>query len=315
MWPHEDPFDRVLHRPSTAATLNLAAAAAHGARIFREADTAYAHRLLSAARDAYRAAHQHPALLAPDDAGAHGGGPYNDAVVDDEFYWAAAELFLTTREEPYREDLTRSSCHYADVFDTSGFDWDQVAAPARLDLATVDSDLTDRERIRQSVVDAADRLVTLQTTQPWGQPYAPDTGWDWGSNGRILNNLIVIATAHEQTKEPAYVDAVLTGVDYVLGRNANGLSYVTGHGTEFAHHQRTRHFARDLDPSFPLPPPGALAGGPNSKTYVGFPSDGRLQGLPPQLRYLDEPTSEVTNDICIRWNSALVWVSAFLAYP
>ena len=34
-WPHEDPTTRVLHRPSTAATLQLAAAAAHGARVLR----------------------------------------------------------------------------------------------------------------------------------------------------------------------------------------------------------------------------------------------------------------------------------------
>jgi endoglucanase len=32
--PHRDREERVLHRPSTAATLNLAAAAAQGARLF-----------------------------------------------------------------------------------------------------------------------------------------------------------------------------------------------------------------------------------------------------------------------------------------
>ena len=54
-WPHEDPTERVLHRPSTAATLHLAAAAAHGARVFR-AEPAYAGRLLDAAVTAHRAA-------------------------------------------------------------------------------------------------------------------------------------------------------------------------------------------------------------------------------------------------------------------
>jgi endoglucanase len=34
--------------------------------------------------------------------------------------------------------------------------------------------------------------------------------------------------------------------------------------------------------------------------------------LPPQCCYLDEPTSEVTNDICVRWNAPLVYVATYL---
>jgi endoglucanase len=73
-----------------------------------------------------------------------------------------------------------------------------------------------------------------------------------------------------------------------------------------------RHFAHDLDPSFPPPPAGALAGGPTSKCYPGFAPDPRLACLPPQCRYLDEPTSETTNDVCVRWNAPLVYLAAFL---
>ena len=143
-WPHEDPIERVLHRPSTSATLNLAAAAAHGARVFGSVDAAYSARLLGAARLAYRAARDSPVLLAPDDQGAYGGGPYNDDELDDECYWAAVELFLATDEDTFLVDLDDSPCHHDDVFDADGFDWDRVAVPARLDLATVDSRLPDR---------------------------------------------------------------------------------------------------------------------------------------------------------------------------
>ena len=162
------------------------------------------------------------------------------------------------------------------------------------------------------MISGADRLVDLQRTQPWGQPYAPDAGWDWGSNGRILNNLVVLATAYDLTGQRGYLEATVTGVDHLFGLNALGQSYVTGYGTDHSHHQRARHFAHDLDPAFPPPPPGAIAGGPCSKTYPGFPSDRRVRGLPPQLCYIDEPTSETTNDVCIRWNSALVWIAEFL---
>jgi hypothetical protein len=52
--PHRDRELRVLHRPSTAATLNLAAAAAQGARLFAGFDRPYADTLLAAAVRAYR---------------------------------------------------------------------------------------------------------------------------------------------------------------------------------------------------------------------------------------------------------------------
>jgi endoglucanase len=311
--PQDDPAQRVLHRPSTAAGLNLAAVAAQAARNVRTRRLAYSQQLLQVAERAYRAALREPLLLAPDDHGAHGGGPYNDAEVTDEFYWAATELYLTTGEERYREDLLSSPCHHDDVFDPDGFDWNTVAAFARLELATTDATaLPDADRVRASVVAAADRLLDLQAGQEWEQPYAPTNGWDWGSNGHILNNLIVLATARDLTGDDRYTHGFLNGIAYLFGRNPIGLSFVTGYGIHHSHRQRVRHFGHALDPSFPPPPPGSIAGGAASKSYPGFPGDPRFAGLPDQLCYVDDPTSETTNDVCIRWNASLVWVAAYL---
>jgi endoglucanase len=311
-WPHEDPTERVLHRPSTNATLHLAAVSAQGARLFRTLDAAYASRLAQTARTAYKAAQDNPNLTAPDDHARFGGGPYHDDDVADDFYWAAAELWLATGHDAYRHDVLSSPQHHIDAFDPAGFDFNRVTAPARLDLALTGDGLPDHNRVCGSVRRGADRLLAVQQQQPWGQPYAPATGWDWGSNGRILNNLVVLAIAHLIHGDVRHHDAVAIGMDYLLGRNALGQSYITGHGTDFSRHQRTRQFGHDLNPDLPPPPPGALAGGPNSRPTPDFPYDTRLDGLPPQCCYLDEPTSEVTNDICIRWNAPLVWIATYL---
>jgi endoglucanase len=312
-WAHEDPTERVLHRPSTAATLYLAAVAAQGARLLRSTDGDYADRLLAAARTAHDAAWAHPDLIAPDDQGAFGGGPYGDPDLDDDFYWAAAELWLATGEAGYLDEVLGSALHTADVFDPSGFDFDRVAAPARLDLALSRRPLPGHDRVRDTVRQAGLRLMDLQQRQPWGQPYAPADGWAWGSNGRILNNLVVLAAAHRITGDPRFRDAVASGADYLFGRNALGQSYVTGYGTDVTSHLRTRQFGHDLDPAFPPAPPGAIAGGANSTETPGFPGDPRLAGLPPQRCYLDEPTSETTNDLCIRWNAPLAYLAAYLS--
>jgi endoglucanase len=300
MWPHLDPTLRVLHRPSTGAGLHLAAAAAQGSRILAPVDPGYAGRLLTAAEVAYAAARDHPGLLAPDDHGVFGGGPYGDDDLGDDFYWAAAELWLATGSPAYRAAMEASPYHTA-TLPLDGFDFDLVAAPAHLDLGS-----------RDLVSAAARRIVERQRLQPWGQPYAPEGPWAWGSNGRILNNLVVLGWAYEMTGEAGFLAATQSGMDYLLGRNALGQSYITGYGTDFSHHQRTRHFAHDLDPAIPPPPPGALAGGPTNQAYPDFPDDPRLPDLPPQQAYFDVSTSETTNDICVRWNAPLVWVATFL---
>ena len=270
-WAHEDPTERVLHRPSTVASLHLAAAAARGARLFRASDPAYTRTLVEAARTAYQAALRHPRLIAPDDHAKFGGGPYPDDRLEDDFYWAAGELWLTTGEDLYRQHIASSDQHAADAFDPRGFDFDRVTAPGRLDLALAGNDVPEYAQVVDSVVLGADRLVELQSQQPWGQPYAPTEGWEWGSNGRILNNLVVLGMAHLVSGTSRYADAVATGMDYLLGRNALGQSYITGYGTDYSSHQRTRQFGHDLDPAFPPPPRGALAGGANSRPTPDFP--------------------------------------------
>ena len=59
----------------------------------------------------------------------------------------------------------------------------------------------------------------------------------------------MLAAAHEITGDRRFRDAVAAGMDYLLGRNALGQSYVTGYGTDTTRHLRTRQFGHDLDPA------------------------------------------------------------------
>ena len=131
--------------------MHLAAAAAKGARLFHATDPAYTRTLLGAARTAYDAARRHPHLIAPDDHARFGGGPYADDELEDDFYWAAVELWLTTDEEIYRQEVLSSALHSADAFDPAGFDFDRVTAPGRLDLALAGRHLADHDRVVDSV--------------------------------------------------------------------------------------------------------------------------------------------------------------------
>jgi endoglucanase len=310
--PSQDPQPRELHPVSTAATLNLAAVAAQAARIYRPYDAAFAAKALRAARTAYTAAKANPALYAPD-SDATGGGAYNDSNVSDEFYWAAAELYLTTGDKAYAKDVLASPEHTADIFATGAFDWASTAAAGRLDLATVPNHLPGLAAVKASVVKGADKYLAIQKAQAYGIPYAPANNmWDWGSNSAILNNLVVLASAYDLTGRGRYRDSVLTGFDYLFGRNALNQSYVTGYGEVSSQNEHSRWYAHELDPALPHPPAGTLAGGANSSLQDPY-AQSKLAGCVGQFCYIDDIQSYSTNEEAINWNSALAWVSGFIA--
>ncbi|HTV21855.1 MAG TPA: glycoside hydrolase family 9 protein [Polyangiaceae bacterium] len=309
--PALDPLPRELHRPSTAATLNLAAAAAQGARLYRRYDAAFAEQLLGAARLAWDAALANPALYAPGSDGT-GGGSYSDADVSDEFYWAAAELYLTTHEAPYLDAVLASPHHTGPVFELNGFSWARVAALGRLDLASVPSPLPGARDVRRSVLDAADALLALVDAQAWGQPYAPTGNWVWGSTSQLLNNLVVLGTAYDVSGDARYRRAVLEGADFLLGRNALNLSFITGYGDVFSQNQHSRIFGAQLNGELPHPPIGSIAGGPNSGLQDPVARQ-LLTGCIGQFCYVDDINSYSTNEIAINWNAPLAWVASFLA--
>ncbi|WP_164545282.1 glycoside hydrolase family 9 protein [Antribacter gilvus] len=312
--PHEDPMARYVHRPSTAATLNLAAAAAQGSRLYGEYDAAFATELLDAAERAWDAASAHPAIYAADSNSLDpnpGGGPYNDRNVGDEVYWAAAQLFLATGDAEYRDAVLASPYHVGgaqgDIWRATGFDWGFTAAAGRLDLATVPNNLPGRAGVIDSVLTGADRYLAVQQGEPFGHAYNPGR-YDWGSNHQVINNAVVLATAFDLTGEAPYRAAALETFDYVLGRNAINNSYVKGYGTHFTEHMHSRWLgSADRLPPFP---DGHLSGGPNSAIQDPI-AQANLQGCAPQACYIDHIDSWSTNETTINWNAPLSWFASW----
>ncbi|MEV6961138.1 glycoside hydrolase family 9 protein [Streptomyces sp. NPDC051207] len=312
LMPSDDPQKRELHPPTTAATLNLAATAAQAARVYRPYDRQFAATALAAARKAWEAALAHPDVLASESDGI-GGGTYADSDVSDEFYWAAAQLYLTTGEQKFQDHVLKSPVHTADIFGPTGFDWARTAAAGRLDLALVPNRLPGRDKVRQSVVRGADRYLATLKAHPYGLPYAPEGNkYDWGSSHQVLNNAVVLATAYDITGSAKYRDGAVQSMDYILGRNALNMSYVTGYGEVNAHNQHSRWYAKQLDPNLPSPPDGTLSGGPNSSIQDPF-AQSKLQGCVGQFCFIDDIQSWSTNEHTINWNAALARVAAFVA--
>ncbi|MFE1794056.1 glycoside hydrolase family 9 protein [Streptomyces sp. NPDC059525] len=308
--PELDAEQRELHKPSTAATLNLAATAAQCARVYAPYDAAFAARCLDAARRAWTAARANPDVLAPASDNT-GGGAYEDADVSDEFYWAAAELLTTTGESQYRDAVT-SSPHHTKPADA--FWWGGTATLGRITLATVPGSglpAEDVSRLRGLLTTAADGHLSTMAGQGYPVPL-PATGYAWGSNSSVADNAMVLAVAYELTGQQRYRAGALESLDYLLGRNALDLSYVTGHGERHSENQHHRFWAHQNDPSLPHPPPGSLAGGPNAALEDPVAKE-KLAGCAPAACYADDIGSYSTNEVAINWNASLAWLAAFAA--
>lgn len=307
---------RYLMPPSTTATLDMAAAAAQASRLLAEYDPAWSAEALAAAERAWGAANANPVFTYGNIPGA-GGGNYDDARTEDEFFWAAAELYLTTGKPEYEDYLLASAflndAPAVDGSKISPMDWGNVEALGAVSLISVDNGLPADalDKIRAEIVSAADQYLTLIAAEGYGVSIKLD-GYVWGSNSAVLNNAIILALAHDLTGDSRYLNGVTESMDYLLGRNPNNISFVTGYGANAVQHPHHRFWANQPDNGYPAPPPGVISGGTNATPADPIAME-KIGGNPPARRFIDHVDSYSTNEVAINWNAPLAWVASYLA--
>jgi endoglucanase len=300
---------------STAAALDFAAVTAQASRIFRQFDKqtpGLADSCLRAAKTAWAWAQAHPAVLYEQDAmnktfqPAIVTGSYGDHTVADEFIWAAAELYTTTKDDHYYTAVNL----YPDA-DTPLPGWGNVRTLAYYTLARLGRHATslaqkDLPALKTRLLAAADKLLQGAATSPYqtvmGQS-ARDFGW--GSNATAANQGIALIQAYRLSGKRPYLLAALGNLDYLLGRNATGYCFVTGLGSQSPQHPHHRPSEAD---GLAAPVPGLLAGGPNpgQQDKCAYPS------ALPALSYSDNVCSYASNEIAINWNAPLVYLAGAL---
>ena len=142
-----------------------------------------------------------------------------------------------------------------------------------------------------------------------GKPSYP-----WGSNSFVATNAMVLGLAYDFTKKPRYRNGVASAMNYLLGTNPMGQSYVTGYGEKPLENPHHRFWAKQSRADFPSAPPGVLSGGPNSSLQDPYVQAAGLKkkGCAPQKCYLDNIEAWSVNEITINWNSPFAWMTAFL---
>jgi endoglucanase len=290
---------------STCATADLASVAAIAARCYKPYDPAFAARCLAAARSAWSWALKNPNVPFTNPPTVTTGS-YADPHCGDELLWASAELFRTTGEPQYESALQDSITPFLPNLRITIPSWGNVASLGlwTYAFATANKPTATTGAIQQATQAAAAQIVARTQTSGYGNTLSL-SDYHWGSNSNAGNQSFLLLVAHRFQPSNTTLDAALSNLHYLLGRNCFGVSWVTQLGHRPFQHPHHRPSAAD---DIAAPWPGLLSGGPNA--HGGDPVADALPKAPPMRMWLDDQRAYSMNEVAINWNAPLVFLLA-----
>jgi endoglucanase len=314
--PDSDVAKRYAMPVSTPATLDFAAVMAQAGRIFKRFSKelpGLSDSCIAAGKKAWQWAEKNPAVSYDQDRMNQEfkpevtTGAYGDNDFSDEFIWAASELFITTRNIKYYEAVNMLPDDKMPLPS-----WGDVRLLGYYTLARYSDILSGKPKkdfdiIKGRIIDDADRMAEGIEDMPYRAVMGKSArDFVWGSNSIAANEGILLIQAYRITGDMKYADLALGNLDYMLGRNATGYSFVTGFGARTPMHPHHRPSEAD---NVEEPVPGLLVGGPNPRQQDGcktYPSS-----LPDES-YTDTVCSYASNEIAINWNAPAVYLAGAL---
>ncbi|MDA3929840.1 MAG: glycoside hydrolase family 9 protein [Prolixibacteraceae bacterium] len=291
---------------STAASLDFAAVMAITSRVFKKFNPELADSALNMAIKAWQWAKNNPnvAFKNPSASGGYPGvntGDYADTGFDDEFTWCATELYITTKDEAYYNEI-----NFDISFGVPGYP--TVGSLSLLSLLVNKDSLTEvanLDLIKSKFNSAVSGIKNNISTSPYR---IPGDFYYWGGNNAFANWGMMFMQAFRLTGDASYFNAGLFTLDYLLGKNATTYCFVTGFGSKSPINPHHRISVADgvVDPV-----PGMLVGGAAS----GDGADCGANAYPSNTlakSYLDQVCSYSTNEVAIGYNSGLVFLTGAL---
>jgi len=304
--PEEDNDELFIFRVTHCSTAGFAASTAQASRVYRPFDAAFADKLLEAAKKAWDWMEANPVFEPFNNPPNFHSGAYGDSSCEDELFWASAELYSVTGEDRYMQALKKR----VDTVDISKFGWRETAGFGALCCLFILKEKLEKNlfaSIKERFLREADSFLAMTIKSGYGTALSA-ASYVWGSILPILNNAITMICACLLTKDEKYRNAALNQLDYLLGMNATGYSFVTGFGERpyrFPHHRPS--YADGVDE----PVPGLVSGGPNKQNPDMVTKTLIPPQTPPAKFYIDYTSTASANEIAIYWNSPAVFVAAY----
>lgn len=301
--PESYDLDRYIIGKGTASTLNFAAVLAQASRLYKEIDSEWSAKALDASKKAFAWAEKNDNVpfKNPEDVST---GEYGDDEFSDDFFWAASELYLATKESNYRNALIKYDQDYKHQLADS---WKNFVRNVGFHSLLENRDELDKDfsnKLVQGHTALADDILEKIENHPY---HIALNNYEWGSNSDILNQAYILCVAHRLTGEEKYLIGAEQINDYIFGKNATGYCFLTGYGVKkimFPHH---RPSGAD---SIADPVPGFIIGGPNNDRQDADDVD--YSSEYPAKAHEDVEPSFASNEVCINWNAPAVYVLGYL---
>ncbi len=294
----EETDQLILSPVSFAATADFAAVMAEASVIYADFDKTFAEECGNAAYGAWLSMNlmeKPKGFKNPTDIVT---GEYPDTTLNDEWLWAATELYLAGHTE-LAEDVRT----WISVNGKNGFGWQMIASYAFADLALYGDDAISDvvETAKASYIAYVDKMVGNSEKTSY---FTGLTSYPWGSNMSIANDGMALMIAYKITGDDSYKVLAQKKLDYVLGNNPLGICFVTGYGEvspKHPHHRPSQVLGEAMI--------GMLIGGANSNLEDPY-AKAVLFGQSPAMCYVDNDQSYSCNEIAIYWNSPLIYLLA-----
>ncbi len=310
--PGVTKLPRYVVQKGTAAALDFAAVAAQAARIYQPLSKqlpGLADSCLQAAVRAWEWAKKNPAVrysqavinpaYDPDIT----TGEYGDWDFRDEWLWAAAELYATTKDAVFEQAIAE---RMADAVRLPS--WANVGMLGYYTLIRHEKSLplsakTTVAAMKDTVMRMASEFIGNVPNNAFATVMGQTVrDFSWGGSSVAANQGILLLYAYRLNGSKGFLNGALSNLDYLFGRNATGYSFVTGVGCKRVMHPHHRPSEAD---GVADPVPGLLSGGPNP----GMQDKCRYPSSEPELAFVDDVCSFASNEIAINWQAPMVYLA------
>lgn len=296
---------------TTADTATAAAALAHAYEIYKNIDPVFAQSCLDAAIEAWEFLEAHPENIRTPNTGRW---PYD--VLDDAAnrLWAAGSLYRATGDAEYN---TYFLANYADMepnflspldfasgwentWNTGFFSYLKAANPNPAVVSWYGANF------QEWFDDKMDRI----DESPWNS-IVRDGHYYWGITMQVVNTPMEMIIGSKllgtfEANRAAIEEMTYSQMDWLLGQNPVGTSFVSGYGDNSVKYPFSIIFRTD---NLPGVPKGYLVGGPNQ--YSNDITVGNQISRFAAKNYHDNFQEWTTNEHTVYWNSGLVFMAAF----
>jgi endoglucanase len=306
--PDQNKQMRFLYPVTTPETAKAAAAWAMAARNYQATQPEKAAKYLEAATLSWRYLETIDQQFFDYKEGDNkGSGPYmynqtdNDLSLTydwDDRLWAGVELLLATGDGKYKkyvdQILPSAPLNPYEWKDPSALAMSHILFHPKLEpykqwrSSTKKKFLARAKKLLGNLADSGYRIANNR--------------FIWGSNKLAAEEGIILVNAYRLTKNTDYLNAAIAQLNYLLGRNHFGLSFVSGVGSHSVANVSHMYLV-----AAKLKVPGLFVGGPNELEQSGIAP--RNKG---PLSYVDDARSYATNEYAIDYNASLLGLIVML---